>query len=277
MSVGINGISKLSTNNFDEINIRQDGKWDYIIDVIGDNVSRCSDDFIKELKSMLTSEDKVLAIIERFLENYKIDGITKPMEIKYKDGEWVVVYGNNGNNVLRLQLFNSYFDEVFGKIMTKYLNDRYSFCWNTDINKFRITTDECWSRYGVHLVDCCECSIEDKCDYSKDGQCDEYGQLYLFSKDGMIKDFEIEFIKEFLNYRFDLYNEEVKVINIMTEYDNSLNRRFNKHIIRCGDFSLEFPHREEFMFIFGIVNDYNSELFKINNDVKKRQLKMEGF
>ena len=63
----------------------------------------------------------------------------------------------------------------------------------------------------------------------------------------------------------------------MTEYDNSLNRKFSKHIIKCGDFELEFSHQDELMFIFGIVNEYNRELFEINKNIKKRQLKMEGF
>ena len=105
-----------------------------------------------------------------------------------------MVYGNNGNSVLRLQLFNSYFDKVFSKIKTKYLNDRYSFCWNDNIKSVRLSVDSDWSRYGIHLVDCDECKVEAECDYSN-MECDKYMQLYLkLGTDRNVVAFEKKFI-----------------------------------------------------------------------------------
>ena len=40
MSVGINGINRLNMNDFREITVRQVDICDYIVDVIGDNVTK---------------------------------------------------------------------------------------------------------------------------------------------------------------------------------------------------------------------------------------------
>ena len=275
MSVGINGIKRLNANNFNEITIRQVDTNDYNVEVIGDEVKKTNTKFNDEIKDM-SNEDKIVAIIERYLNNLKINGITSLIELSYKDGMWLLVYGNNGNSVLRLQLFNSYFEKV--KIKGKYLNDRYDFCWNSEINSFRLSTSSSCSRYDTCLIDCDECEEEAICDYSSCFECKKYVNLTLkLDEDWEVLNFEKKFIKEFLIYKFDLVGEEVKVKNVMSEYSNSLNRSFKGHIIKCGEFRMFIPHCEELMFIFGIVNDYNNELFKRNNDVKKRQLKMEGF
>lgn len=276
MSVGINGISRLNANDYREINIMQMDTDDYRVDVIGDNVGKVNSDFSKKLKGMSNNE-KIVAIIERYLDNFKIYCITKPIELSYKDGLWVVIYGNDCECVLRLQLFDKYFNDIFNKIKNKYLNDRYNFFWNNNNNPFRIGISNDRSRYGIHSIDCDECDREIECDYVN-YYCAEYNYIDLkLGKDGNVVNFDREFIKEFLYYRFDLYNEEIKVLDIKYEWDKSFNPRIKKHIIRCGDFELMFPHCEELMFILDIVNDYNNELFKINDNIKKRQLKMEEF
>ena len=276
MSVGIDGISRLNANDFREITIKQVDIDDYLIDVIGDKVGKVGGDFSKNLKGM-SNEDKIVAIIERYLDNFKIYGITKAIELSFRDGEWVVIYGNNSNSVLRLQLFNKYFSNIFDKIKNKYLNDRYNFFWNGEINFVRLGIDNDRSRYGIHSIDCDECDREIECDYES-YDCAEYVYMDLkLGNDGDVVNFDKEFIKEFLYYKFNLYKEDVKVIYIKYEWDNSFNPRIYKHIIRCGDFEIEVPHKDSLMFILEIVNEYNRELFEINNNIKKRQLKMEGF
>ena len=131
--------------------------------------------------------------------------------------------------------------------------------------------------YGIHSIDCDECDREIECDYES-YDCAEYVYMDLkLGNDGNVVNFDKEFIREFLYYKFNLYNEDVKVIDIKYEWDNSFNPRIYKHIIRCGDFELEILHGDELMFILDIVNEYNRELFEINNNINKRQLKMEGF
>lgn len=276
MSVGIDGISKLNVNNFREITIKQIDNDDYRVDVVGDNVGKVNSDFSKNLRGM-SNEEKIIAIIERYLDNFKINGITNLVKLSHKDGFWVVVYGNDCECVLRLQLFNKYFSDIFNEIRNKYFNDRYNFFWNIDNNSFVLSVSTYWSRYGIDFIECDECDKEIECDYNN-YKCSEYVNInVMLDKDGNVVNFDKKFIKEFLLYKFNLYNEEVRVIDIKFEWDNSFNPKIDKHIIRCGDFEIVIPHNEELMFILDIVNEYNRELFEINDNVKKRQLKMEGF
>lgn len=276
MSVAIDGISRLNANDFREITIKQIDNDDYKVDVIGDNVGKVSSNFSKNLREM-SNDEKIIAIIERYLDIFKINGITKPIELSHRDGLWVVIYGNDCDSVLRLQLYDKYFNDIFNKIKNRYLNDRYNFFWHTDNNSFRLSTSMDWSRYGIHSIECDECDREIECDYVN-YYCSEYNYIDLkLGEDGNVVSFDKEFIKEFLYYKFDLYNEEIKVIDIKYEWDNSFNPRIREHLIKCGDFELICPHNEQLMFIFGIVNDYNNDLFKINNNIMKKQLKMEGF
>ena len=276
MSVGIDGINRLNANDFRELSIKQVGIYDYKVDVIGDNVGKVNSDFSKNLRGM-SNEDKIVSIIQRYLDNFKINGITNLIELSYKDGFWVVVYGNDCDCVLRLQLFNKYFGDIFNKIRNKYLNDRYNFFWNTDNNVFRLCISIDWSRYGIHYIDCDQCDRDIECDYDN-YECSKYVNInMMLDKDGYIVNFDKKFIKEFLLYKFNLYNKEVKVIDIKFEWYNSFNPKIDKHIIRCGDFEIVIPHNEELMFILEIVNEYNRELFEIDDNIKKRQLKMEGF
>ena len=139
MSVAIDGISRLNANDFREITIKQIDNNDYKVDVIGDNVGKVSSNFSKNLREM-SNDEKIIAIIERYLDIFKINGITKPIELSHRDGLWVVIYGNDCDSVLRLQLFDKYFSDIFNKIKNRYLNDRHNFFWYTDNNSFRLST-----------------------------------------------------------------------------------------------------------------------------------------
>ena len=280
MSVGINGVSRLNANDYREINIKQMNTDDYRVDVIGDRIGKVNSDFSNNLKGM-SNEDKIVAIIERYLDNFKINGITTELiELSYKDGKWLVVYGNNSNRILRLQLFNSKFEEIIKKINDKYLNDRYDFFWNNDIKKMRLVLDTKKSSYNVYPIECDDCNDRVECLDNRDSNfiCDTYVNCSVNTdKENGASNFEKVFLTEYLNYRFWQIGEEVKVKTNSIGNDNSLNKYIISHIIRCGDFELSFSHKEEFMFIFSIVNNYNNELFEIKNSEKKRQLKMEGF
>ena len=280
MSVGINGVSRLNANDYREINIKQMNTDDYRVDVIGDRIGKVNSDFYKNLKGM-SNEDKIVTIIERYLDNFKINGITTELiELSYKDGKWLVVYGNNSNRILRLQLFNSKFEEIFKIINDKYLNDRYDFFWNNDIKKMRLVLDSKKSSYNVYPIECDDCNDRVECLDNRDSNfiCDTYVNCSVNTdNENGVSNFEKVFLTEYLNYRFWQIGEEVKVKTNSIGNDNSLNKYISSHIIKCGDFELSFPHKEEFMFIFSIVNNYNNELFEIKNSEKKRQLKMEGF
>lgn len=284
MVVVIKGLKKLNANVFEDINISEDKeKNEYLVRVFGGNNFKNSilvgNKFSEQVKGMCC-EERVIEVIQRYLENVKINGVTSLIGSAHRKGKWIYVYGNNGSKILRLQLFNDKFGEVFRLINNKYINDRYDLFWNDDVKKIKLSISTKKSSYTVLPIECEDCDRDIKCfdDVDAIRTCETYVDytVKIFQKEG-ISLTEKLFITELLNYKFGQVGEEVLVKNITIGPEDSLNRRFHSHIIRCGDFELSFPHREEFMFIFDIVNNYNNELFEIKMNEKKRQLKMEGF
>ena len=279
MRVDIKGITKLNANYFEQINIIEDTKKEqYSVVVYGEkNLLKGNTvgvKFSEQIKGM-GSEDRVMEIIQRFLENVKINSISN----SYRKNEWVYVKGNNGNKILKLQLIDSKFKEIFKIINDKYLNDRYDYFWNNDIKKLNLVLDTKKTSYNVNPIECEYCYNRVECLDNKKTNftCDTYVDYSIRTdRDTGIFMFEKIFITEYLNYRLWQIGEEAFIKTNSIGSDYSFNRYISSHIIRCGDFELSFPHREEFMFIFGIVNDYNNELFKIKHNEKSRQLKMEG-
>jgi len=277
MSVRIEGVKNLNANNFNEIVVLQNDENDYIVKVLGNKINTVNNKFSMEIKDM-SDEDKIVAIIQRYLDNFKINSVNAPIFLSDRDGKWIVI-GGFGNNVLKLRLFGSKFNNIFNIIRDKYLNDRYDYFWNEDINSVKLRLDSDCSSYNVGFVDCDDCKNEEPCYISEDNLCESYVELAMKTDrngNGVV-DFEKDFIKEFLYHKFSQIGEEVKVMGVFLEFTDSHNRILKSHIVQCGDFKLYFPHKDEFMFILGIVNDYNNELFKVNNDIKKRQLIMEEF
>lgn len=284
MGVSIKGIKRLNANSFEQINIsEEEGKNEYLVRVFDGSVSPNGScvgvSFSEQIKGM-SSEEKVIEVIQRYLDNFKINGVTSLVSSGHRKGRWIHVYGANGSRILRLQLFNSKFDEIFKIISNKYFNDRYDLFWNDDIKKIKLSLSTKKSSYSVYPIECEECERDVICSEDKDANptCETYVNytVKVDKNDGLFLAEKL-FITELLNHKFGQVGEEVQVKNITIGRTDSLNTRFHSHIIRCGDFELSFPHKDAFMFIFGIVNTYNNELFEIKMNEKKRQLKMEEF
>ena len=283
MRVNIKGIRKLDANYFEQINISEDTKKEqYSVVVYGErDLLSCNIVGIKfsdQIRGM-SSYERIVEIIQRYLENVKINSISNPIGSAHRKGKWIYIKGNNGNKVLRLQLFNSRFDKMLKMIDNKYLNDRYDYFWNNDIKKMNLVLDSKKSSYDVYPIECDNCKDRVECLDNKDSNyaCDTYINCSVKTdKETGIFFAERIFLTEYLNYRLWQIGEEAFVKTNSVGKEDSLNRYISSHIIRCGDFELSFPHKEEFMFIFGIVNDYNNQLFEIKMNEKKRQLKMEG-
>jgi len=284
MGVVIKGINKLDANWFKAINISEDkNTGEYQVYVFNEDFlqggNRIGISFSEQIKDM-AAEEKIISIINMYLKDTKINAITAPISSGHRSGKWVNVYGNNGTKILRLQLFNSNFAEIFRKIQTKYFNDRYEFFWRDDVKKIKLSLDSKKSAYNVYPIECEDCKRDIICSEDKDAipTCETYVDYSIkVDKEMGIILAEKLFLTELLNYKFSQIGEEVQVKDITIGREDSLNTRFHSHIIRCGDFELTFPHKEIFMFIFGIVNDYNRELYEAKMNEKKRQLKMEEF
>ena len=273
MSVNIKGLRKLDSNYFDEIVISQNGVDDYNVFVSGKNISVSNSNFSDMLKK-LSSYEIICMIIRKFIEDITINEITDLVDLPHRDGKWLLIYGDECHKALKLQLFGSKFKPLFDEIKMKYFNDRYNYFWNSEIKTLKLSSNSFYSSYYGETVDC-EKSLHSCVD---EFNCDNYVKYVVkLDKNGKVMEFERKFIEEFLYHKFWSVGEEVKIKGIFEEYSYSLNRILKGHIIKSGDLEVIFPHNEDFMFMFSIVNNYNNELFKIKEDVKKKQLKMEGF
>lgn len=280
MRVNIKGKKKLDANYFERIDISEESKKEqYSVVVYGNKnlfkVNNVGIKFSEQIKGM-GSEERVMEIIQRYLENVKINSIGN----FYRKNEWINIKGNNGNKILKLHLLNSKFDEILKIINNKYLNDRYEYFWNNNINKLNLVLDSKKSSYSVYPIECDNCNYRAECLDNRDNNftCDTYVNYSVKTdKDTGVFMFERIFLTEYLNYRLWQIGDEAVVKNNSIERDNSLNKYISSYIIKCGDFELYFPHNEEFMFIFDIIDNYNNQLLEIRSNEIKRQLKMEGF
>ena len=252
--MGLNGIKKIYVDDDIHILIQENERIDISI-VDGNNNVVESDYFNKFIG--FSDDDKIILVIQRFLMDFKIYGFKKILPIIKGSGQESIVYGNNGNNQLRMRLYNPKYRVLSNIIREKFREDRYNYFWNSDIKNI--------------VID----SSRDMSKYEKNGDC-----INLFLRtdrnNNVIMDEKI-FLTEFLNYKFEELGKEIKIRGIFEESSHSFNRKLIGHIIECGDMKITFPNRYEFSFIYSIVNNYNEKLFQIKREEKKRQLKLEGF
>lgn len=277
MGIKINGITQLNANVFNEITITEETTGEYVVDVYGGgSVKTSNNKFSKEIENM-ELEDKIIAIVERYLNNFKINGYTGMVGVLRRAG-YNVVYGSSGDILLRLRLFDSKFNDVSKKIMTKYLHDRYNFCWNEDIKLFKLSLDFRGSRYDMKVVECEDCTKNDFCYRDQTIRCDRYCDLTLRTDDkGNVVDFDRKFIEEFLNYKFWEYGKEIDITLNYQRFGSNPHAFSHNYVINCGDIKILVPDEMGLNFIFEMVYKYNDELYNIEKNVKRRQKKMEGF
>ena len=205
----------------------------------------------------LSSEDKIRMIIKDYLESTRINyftGIVRSLSI----------YGNmyfiaNGTRYLLFNVKNLSLRTIINDVYNKYIDDRYEFCYKDNgIKSFYIDTGD-FSRYEI---------INGKL---PDDNTEEDIMSFTLKIDnkGIIES-ECEFIKEFIIEKFSRYNEEIEIV-----YELEYLRR--GILLKCRDMKMYFPNYNNLLWIIDVVNKYNNELININNNIKKKQLKMEGF
>lgn len=271
MSVKIDGLNSLNLGYFDSITISEEGKGgDILVSVKGNGGKSNSHAFSDRIKS-LSKEDKVIEIIESSIHTYKIHGFTKLISLSRKDGKWSVVYGEDYNQLLRLQLFSPEFKGIFDKILNKYLQDRYNMFWKDDITNILLIFDDNKSKYDY---------VVQEYDYENEFGGDNYVHLNLMLKaDGRFADFERKFIVDFLKYKLWEIGEEADIDHIWEYYNGTGVRYFKGTRIRCGKLNIYIPYQprndKDIYTIFNLVEEYNLQLKNIEEESKKRQLRME--
>lgn len=271
MDVNISKINMLDSFDFDEITITEISK-DYFEILVSVNKKVFRDEIFNDEFDGLSSLDKVVAIIQKFLNSFKISGVTKFLVLYYNNGKYPSIYAQNGNKQLHLKLINSQFRCISKTIMNKYFNDRYDFLFNNNINLLQLQSDDFISKYESVALDCIEHLEQiDGFDLDDINECIKY--TMMTDADGNIAISEREFIKEFLYYKFWQFGEIIQIFDIRDKrYNNYVER-----VIKCGDMIVKFPNSFEFSFLGNIVKEYNEELLEIRQNENIRQLKMEGF
>lgn len=254
MSVIFSGVRKLDLNNYKELTIIE-------------NIDNFALGFLKEKIDLdmvsldihstenIDSWHKALEIVQSYLNSFKINQITSLL-----DGKTLLVYGNNKEKVLKLQLSNDKIMVIYKMILNKYLQDRYNYCWEEDIERIKFNFDSNTSGYEYidEIFD-----IHDKISLKIDSS-------------GHLLDYEKKFVEDFL------YNKLWK-IGMKATYKDVFDEdtgKFMGYDVSCGNLKIFIPFdgdKLECLFILNVINNYNNQLDEINSDVKKRQLKMEGF
>jgi len=208
----------------------------------------------------LIAEDKIRFIIKDYLDSTRIDYFTGIIKSRS-------IYGNmwfeaNGTRYLSFNIKNNNLRRLLDDVHSKYFNDRYDLCYkNNEIKSFEIDTGD-FSRYEI---------VDDRLPYDNSEKENTIRFTLKTDNKGLI-DSECEFIKNFIIDKFSCYNEEIIIKKV---YESEYLRR--GILLKCRDIKIYIPYYRYLLWIIDVVNKYNEELRKINNNVKKRQLKMEGF
>lgn len=254
MSVIFSGVRKFDLNNYKELIIREDNN-DFTLEFMDEKIEIDTVNLNIQNLNNIVPWFKVLEIVQSYLNSFKINQITSLL-----DEKTLLVYGNNKENVLKLQLSNYRMMLIYNIILNKYLQDRYNYFWKEDIEKVKFNFDSNTSGYEYidEIFD-----IHDKISLKIDSN-------------GHLLDYERKFVEDFLYNK--LWQVGMKAIyKYVFDEDTG---KFIGYYVRCGYLKIFIPFDEdksECLFILKIIDNYNNQIDKINSDVKRKQLKMEGF
>lgn len=265
MDIEIKNIHKYDSNYYQGIEIHEfTGQHKFLVKFYGRDVwfdsnlvgGRASDDL-----DGLAPVDKIRRIVRNYLDSVIINKFTGTFISKSIHG--VICFEAIGTRCLTMNVRSSDLMLLIDDIHNKYRQDRYNFCYSNDsIKAFRINTAD-FSSY--HIVD-------DKLCFHFEGKEPIINLCLKHDSRGVTLPSEQEFIKQFIMDKVSKYDEEIKTFKV-ADYKG----HFKGYLLICGDIRIYFPYYHELLWIFDIVNEYNNELRKVKENIKKRQLKMEEF
>ena len=264
MDVVLKNLRKFETNYYKGIEINEFSERDEcLVKFFGRDVwfdsSFVGDSRVSKLES-LSFEDKIRFIIKDYLDNTRIDYFTGIIKSRS-------IYGNmwfeaNGTRYLSFNIKNNDLRTILDDVYNKYCNDRYDFCYKEHgIKTFMINTAD-FSSYEI---------IDGKLPYDN-ADNKRIIKLILKTDNKGIIDSECKFFKEFIIDIFSKYNEKIRIEMV---YESKYLRK--GILLRCGDVELYVSYYRYLLWIIDMVNEYNEELKKAHNNIKRRQLKMEEF
>lgn len=286
MSVKITEKGKLNANAYNRIVIREvdDG---FSVKVSG---SKLSDEYISVSYKLsdslreISDNEKIIFIVNSFLENAKISSIELGASCMGCSGEFIKI-GNERQ--LYLQINNPELLKIIIRMIKgKYDRDRYEYCNNVNFNNsYSIFLKSNVSSYDREFVSCSDCTLSEINNNCQD--CPKNVRFKLLYGNGKIAKFDRMFIERFI---YDKLWEEGIEASILEETEDiklidgvtKVGEYVDSYCIVCGDLSIKFnctAFSRAYIFDFcnNIVNRYNKELIESRENVMKRQLKMEGF
>ena len=284
MSVKLTGKNKLDANVYNNIVIREvDGNFivKVIGDKLGDKYESISYKLTDDMKKMDASE-KIIAIVDSFLENTQIDSIETESLYAGYDGMFITI---DGTRRLCLQINNSELLKMIIKMVkNKYDRDRYEYCDSTDVNSlYGIFLNSKQSSYTRQCISCDDCeSHGDSCGDT----CPSYIQFKLMYVNGKMASFDEKFISRFIYDKLWEFGENAIIIekthDIKLIGGHKVGDAVDGYLINCGNLNImfyctAFNQKYVLNFCSNIVDRYNKELRESEENCKKRQLKMEGF
>jgi len=283
MSVKISTKKELDANFYNRMFIREvdDG---FCVKV---NSEKLTDDYvsisyrISDNFKKMKDNDKIISIVESFLESTEINGIELSCMYAGQVGEFIKI---SGTRELYLQISNPELLKLIIKmIKSKYDRDRYKYCNLKDLNNFyNIVLNGKESSYSEGFLPCEQCVGYDCKEF-----CPKHTEFRLMYTDGKMLSFEEKFIQRFIYDKLWEIGRDAFISedtgDIKVGGDTKIGTYVKSYIITCGDLFIRFnvsAFSRSYVFDLcnEIVNKYNEELVMMdNNEVMKRQLKMEGF
>lgn len=259
MAVKIHGLTLLDSNIYDRILLTgsESGYRIYIQKndvqrLPGVHVGSC---FSEEIKGQ-SDEQKIISIVDKFLEYVNISMLTKDYQAYNKIYEVA-----RGSRELAFKTEGPMLEIIKQKVFQKYINDRLKFCFeNRNINFITL-------------------SLEDKSSYAKDKKSKRM-HLELLTNNSKLIEFEKEFLRYFIFNRLHEIGE-CATIQQRTHLTSVFisKEEFAQYYIICGDLRIVLgSDRTLINEVSEIVAIYNQQIRKQNLEQSKRiQLKMEGF
>lgn len=270
MHVRIKGTEYLNSGYFDFVSVSEDPtNGDFTVVANGCKSDGREKNFSKQIQK-LAPQEKILQVIQRFMDLYKINGLTSfDFAVAGKNCRRGIAHGGNNSGLLSLELHTNTFEKVSSTVFNKYIQDRYDFCWGKDIKNIKICFDSHLSNYLMH---------ENDCDSILEG---DYLRLSLLTyENGELRPFESAFIIDFLNYKLWQVEQEAVIEHIWNKTDSFPYTVYKGFSITFGDIKIYIPYQSGYdnaiNLFFNLVMRYNDQLSEMKkNNIK--QLKMEGF
>lgn len=282
MSVKVSSKEMLDSNAYNRIIIRG-VKGEYFVKVSGYK----KDDMFVSVSYKLSDSfkrkgdnEKILSIIESFLANSKVKSIELEAYCAGCKGQFIKV---SGDRELLLQIDDALLlSDVLTIIKRKYDKDRYEYCINDGEQSYSVVLSKNVTSYGRVCISCENCEYHGDCI----PVCPGVTQFRVWYEHGKIVSFDKKFLARFVYDK--LWEQGVRASIVEATHDikvggvTKIGEATDGYYIVSGNFEIlfncsTFSRAYVYDFCNSIVNRYNKELNKIDNSVKKRQLKMEGF